>query len=81
MDNKDLLQKIRDEVIIGLVEEFGAEPIPVEQQVPQSQSDMTIIEQIFADASKKRAPKSTEPLKPIIKPNPKLAEEITNNDN
>lgn len=78
MDNKELLQKIFVEVVIGLVEEFGSEPIPEEAQPTVKPSDLSVFDQIFADNSKRKAVASPEPLRPIIKK--PLAEEITQDD-
>lgn len=78
MDNRELLQKVFDEVIVGLVEEFGSEPMPIEEQVKQNRADLSMFEQIFQDNAKKKATTSPEPLRPIIKK--KLEEEVTVNE-
>ena len=78
MDNKELLQTVYDQTVVGLVEEYGMESSPVEEQVQNAPSDLTALEQIFAANAKRRAAENTEPLRPIIKK--KLAEEITNDN-
>lgn len=83
LNDADLIQQIKDVVVLGLVEEYGMDQIEEEERVPEQALDYRPIhEQIFS-AEDKRVPKQAEP---IIKPfddKPKkekeqLAKEVTN---
>jgi hypothetical protein len=82
--NKELLEHIASEVILGLVEEFGSEPGPMEA-TPKAQTSLVPLTDQIMNKAVKSPLKEVEdevPTKPIIGPaidttTPNLAQEAT----
>ena len=79
MDNKQLLEEIGDQVILGLVEEFGAETEPDNDTARRDSPDPTDVQIVERFSQKSLARKGSEPqVKPIKKALKKdLAKEVT----
>jgi hypothetical protein len=90
MDNKDLLNHIADEVLLGLVERFGSEVNPEEEREPQRAVDLVtpLTDQIVEGHTQEPAregPASPTENKPVIasvtgvenKTSEELAAEVT----
>lgn len=69
LDNKELLEQIANEVIIGLVEEYGREEVLEEGERELPRPEQSNLEDIvFRGIAQKRVNKDTQPEKPIVKP-------------
>jgi hypothetical protein len=69
MDNKELLQKVMDDCILGVVERYGSDAGPEEEVVKAKDPTKTIMDEVIDEGfSKALQEKTAAPTKPIIEP-------------
>jgi hypothetical protein len=66
-DNREILEKLRDEIILGIVEVYGGESAPEEETKMVIPSNESVVDQVFNAANKVLVNKANEE-KPLIKP-------------
>jgi hypothetical protein len=80
-DNKELLEKVAQDVIVGLVEKFGSEAPPPEAEKPEDRT-IPLDLQVMRAIADKPITEAPLPPKPVIKPLKKTVEasEVTVDD-
>lgn len=73
LDNPELLKQVADQVVIGLVEEYGVAPAPVLNQTHKAVDTRSLNDQILDLFSKRIAPQ-------VVEEKAKLAQEVSNVD-
>jgi hypothetical protein len=66
-DNREILEKLRDEIILGIVEVYGGESEPEDQAPQLKPSNDSVVDQVFNAANKVLVAKANE-SRPLIKP-------------